>query len=163
VRKFLLGAVFIFCAFLVLRNNFGERQEAAQTGGNRAVSASRASREISGKIEKGETFFDVFKKYHLDLSDLFKLCEASADIYQLKNACPHRSYKIEVNGNDQIESLAYSIDDDTLLNITNTEEGYNAEKIPVRYEKRIRYIGGIIRDNLISSMSDNSGDVMLAL
>jgi murein DD-endopeptidase MepM/ murein hydrolase activator NlpD len=166
IRKVLIVAVFVSCAFLVLRNNdFSMQQEAVQSGGSGAdaVSASQSCREISGKIEKGETLFDIFKKYHLDLRDLFKLREASADIYKLKNVCPSRPYKIVVDEKDKIESFAYSIDDDTILNIKCTDSGYCAEKIPVRYEKRIRYIGGIIRDNLISSMNDTDGDLMLAL
>ncbi len=163
MKKVLMAAVFIFCAFLVLRYNFSVRHEAAQAGNGGAVSASPACREISGKIEKGETLFDIFRKYHLDLGDLFRIREASADIYKLKDVCPHRSYKIVVDGRDRIESFAYSIDDDTILNITTTDSGYSAEKIPVKYEKRIRYIGGIIRDNLVSSMNDNSGDLTLAM
>jgi murein DD-endopeptidase MepM/ murein hydrolase activator NlpD len=166
MRKFLIAAVCVSCAFLVLRNNtFSVRQEAAQASRSSAVAvpASQTCREISGKIEKGETLFDIFKKYHLDVRDLFKLREASADIYKLKDVCPYRAYKIVVNERDKIESFAYSIDDDTILNIKNTDSGYCAEKIPIRYEKRIRYIGGIIRDNLISSMNDTDGDLMLAL
>jgi murein DD-endopeptidase MepM/ murein hydrolase activator NlpD len=166
MRKFLIVAVFVSCAFLVLRNNsLSVRQEAAQASRSDAVaaSASQACREISGKIEKGETLFDIFKKYHLDLRGLFKLREASADIYKLKDVCPCRSYKIVVDERDKIESFAYSIDDDTILKIKSTDSGYCAEKIPVRYEKRIRYIGGIIRDNLVSSMNDTDGDLLLAL
>jgi murein DD-endopeptidase MepM/ murein hydrolase activator NlpD len=166
MRKFLIVAVVVSCAFLVLQNSdFGVRQKEVKAGNNStdALSASRACREISGRIEKGETLFDIFKKYHLDLRDLFKLREASADIYKLKNVCSCRPYKIVVDEKDRIESFAYSIDDDTILNIKCTDSGYCAEKIPASYEKRMRYIGGIIRDNLISSMNDTDGDLMLAL
>jgi murein DD-endopeptidase MepM/ murein hydrolase activator NlpD len=166
MRKFLIVALMVSCTFLVLRNNtFSVRQEAEQAGRSSAgdVSASQTCREISGKIEKGETLFDIFKKYHLDVRDLFKLREASADIYKLKDVCPCRPYKIVVDERDKIESFAYTIDDDTILNIKNTDSGFCAEKIPIRYEKRVRYIGGIIRDNLISSMNDTDGDLMLAL
>jgi murein DD-endopeptidase MepM/ murein hydrolase activator NlpD len=166
MRKFAIVAVIITsCAFLVLKNSPRVCQEEEQLvrSNAAAVSTSQSCREISGKIGKGETLFDIFRKYHLDLGELFKLREASADIYRLKDVCPYRSYKIVVDERDKIESFAYSIDDDTILNIKSTDSGYCAEKIPVKYEKRIRYIGGIIRDNLISSMNDTDGDLMLAL
>jgi murein DD-endopeptidase MepM/ murein hydrolase activator NlpD len=166
MRNIVIVAVILSCALLVLRNNsLRVRHEEARAGRGSAdaVSASQSCREISGKIEKGETLFDIFKKYRLDLGELFKLREASADIYKLKDVCPCRAYKIVVDEKDKIESFVYSIDDDTILNIKSTDSGYCAEKIPVAYEKRVRYIGGIIRDNLISSMNDTDGDLMLAL
>jgi murein DD-endopeptidase MepM/ murein hydrolase activator NlpD len=149
--------------FVALRNGGEVRHEETPKCQSGAVSTTQSCREISGTIEKGETLFDIFKKYDLDLSDLFRLREASADVYKLKDVCPHRPYRIVVDGSDRVESFAYSIDDDTMLNIKSTDSGYSAEKIPVKYEKRIRYIGGVIRDNLVSSMSENSGDLMLAL
>ena len=30
-------------------------------------------REISGVVKRGETFFDIFKNYQLDISELFEL------------------------------------------------------------------------------------------
>jgi murein DD-endopeptidase MepM/ murein hydrolase activator NlpD len=164
MRKIIIAAVFVFCAVFALRNHFSVQNKTGLAGKSGVVSCAQPGREISGSIGKGETLFAVFRKYHLDLRDLFELREASADIYKLKDVCPDRSYRIVIDGSDKIQSFAYSIDDDTILNIKkSTDSGFVAEKIPVRYEKRIRYIGGIIRDNLISSMSDNSGDLMLAL
>jgi hypothetical protein len=36
--------------------------------------------EIMGTIEKGGTLFNIFKKYGLDIAELFKLRESSANI-----------------------------------------------------------------------------------
>jgi murein DD-endopeptidase MepM/ murein hydrolase activator NlpD len=172
MRKSFVVAVFLAMAFITLRSNFavvensepdnstsGVLTETSQNGAEKP----KEYREITGNIKKGETLFDIFKKYKLDLKDLFRLKEASADIHKLRKLSPDRPYKIIVDENDQINSFVYWIDDDTILNIKSTEEGFCAEKIPVQYERRIHHIGGVIKDNLISSMSEGKGNLMLAL
>jgi len=123
----------------------------------------RDSREISGEIKKGETLFEIFKKYNLDIGELYRIREASANIHRLRELYPGRPYKIVLNNNAQINSFIYGIDDDYLLNINRTDKGYHAEKVSVRYEKRILHIGGTIKDNLIASLGEGSENLLLAL
>jgi len=121
-------------------------------------------REISDVIKKGETLFDIFRRYHLDLKELFDLREASADIYRLRNLYPGQPYKIWVDHNERLNSFSYWIDDDNILNITRSDSGFYATKVPVPYEKRILHIGGPIHDNLISSIGRGGKEnLMLAL
>jgi murein DD-endopeptidase MepM/ murein hydrolase activator NlpD len=120
-------------------------------------------REINGKIKKGETLFDIFKKYKLDISELYKIREASANIHRLRELYPGRPYKIVLDNNEQINSFIYGIDDDCSLNINRTDKGYCAEKVPINYEKRILHIGGTIKDNLIASMGEGNENLLLAL
>jgi len=120
-------------------------------------------REISGKIKKGETLFDIFKTYKLDISELYKIREASANIHRLRELYPGRPYKIVLGEGSQIHSFAYGIDDDSFLNINRTNEGYRAEKVPVLYEKRILHLGGTIKDNLIASLGEGDENLLLAL
>jgi murein DD-endopeptidase MepM/ murein hydrolase activator NlpD len=120
-------------------------------------------KEIQGTIKKGETLFDIFKKYGLGIGELFRLREASADIHRLRELYPGQPYKILVSDDNQINSLNYWIDDDHILNITHTESGFVAEKVAVDYEKRIMHMGGTIKDNLISSVGEDRENLMLAL
>ncbi|MBE0556700.1 MAG: hypothetical protein IH628_05645, partial [Proteobacteria bacterium] len=122
-----------------------------------------AFREIKGDIKKGETLFEIFKKYNLDVGELYKLREASAGIYRLRELHPGRSYRIVIDNNERIDSFHYGIDDSCLLSISRTDEGYCAEKVPINYEKRILHIGGTIRDNLVASMEGGDGDLLLAI
>ncbi len=172
MRKSFVVAVFLAMAFITLRSNFAVVENSEPDNSTSGVLTETSQneaekpkeyREITGNIKKGETLFDIFKKYKLDLKDLFRLKEASADIHKLRKLSPDRPYKIIIDENDQINSFVYWIDDDTILNIKSTEEGFCAEKIPVQYERRIHHIGGVIKDNLISSMSEGKGNLMLAL
>lgn len=119
--------------------------------------------EISGYIHKGETLFDIFKKYKLDVKDLFKLREASADIHRLRYLNPNQPYKIILDNDDQINSFKYWINDETILHIINTEAGFFAEKICIAYEKKIEYIEGTIQTNLVSALGKERGGLLLTL
>jgi len=120
-------------------------------------------REIKGKIRKGETLFDIFKKYRLDLADFFSLREASANIHKLRNLQVDQPYRILLDADNQINSFTYWIDDDTILDVKCGEDGFCAKKIAVPYEKKIDHIGGMIKDNLISSLGQGKEALMLAL
>jgi len=120
-------------------------------------------REIAGRIQTGEILFDIFKKYELDTNELFKMREASADLHRLRDVSPNRPYKIILNDQEQIKSFTYWINGDTVLSIMNTDEGFYAEKTVVQYKKRIEYIGGVIKDNLVSSIGNGNGGLRLAL
>jgi len=159
MRKIPISALLIVIVFLIIISNFKIIKKAEKT-----VSADPEEyHEITGNIKQGDTLFDIFKQYKLDLRDLFKLKEASADIHKLRKLYPGRQYKIVIDGNNQISSFTYWINDENILNITRTQSGFNAEKITVNYEKRIHHIGGMIDDNLITSMGEGEENLLLAL
>jgi murein DD-endopeptidase MepM/ murein hydrolase activator NlpD len=130
---------------------------------NKTDAVEENYKEISGTIQKGETLFDIFKRYKLDLTELFKIKEASASIHRLSNLHPGRHYKIVVNEDNQINSFVYWMDEDSFLNATRAESGFEAEKKELEYDRRYEHIGGVIKDNLISSIGQGRENIMLAL
>lgn len=158
MRKIFISAICLALFVLIIRINLN-----IDSGTEKVLTEDKACKEISGIVEKGETLFDIFKKYKLSIKNLFELKEASANIHRLKDLCPGRSYKIIVDDNNQISSFVYWIDDDYILNINRTETGFIAEKKPINYEKRVLHIGGVIKDNLISSIGEGKEKLLLAL
>ena len=156
MRKALLTVLFVLVIFLTIRSNLNIKNETEKPEQNALI-------EISGTIKKGETLFDIFKRYRLDLKDLFKLKEASADIHRLRELYPGQLYRLIIDSNNQINSFIYWINNDSILNITRTDSGFCAEKQAVEYEKRIQHIGGLIKDNLISSIGEGKENQLLAL
>ena len=120
-------------------------------------------REIAGQIKKGETLFEIFRKYNLNIGDLYKMRQASADVHRLKALNPGRFYRIVLDDAERIDSFVYGIDDDSVLNIRRTDGGYHAEKVPINYERRTLRIGGTIKGNLIASLEGGAGNLLLAL
>ncbi len=157
MKRILITAVFLITAFLMMRGDFDifNKQENAGEYGK--------YREISGTVRKGETLFNIFKRYNLNITELFRIKEASANIHKLRELYPGQPYKIIIDDNNRINSFIYWINDDSVLNIYRTESGFCAEKKDVEYEKRTLHLGGVIKDNLISSVGNGSENIMLAL
>ncbi len=158
MKNGLLAAAFLIIAFFIIRNNVNIVQRTDKGAPQKAECI-----EIQGTINKGETLFDIFKKYQLDIGELFKLREASADVHRLRKLYPGRPYKISVDMNNNVDSFIYWIDDDYMLNIKRTESGFSAEKVAVGYEKKIQHLGGAIKNNLIASVGEGRENLMLAL
>jgi len=133
VKKILLTVSTVFIMFIIIRSNF-------DTTGKQSITlpVQKNCRQICGTVEKEETLFDIFKRYRLDIGELLKIKEASADIHRLKELYPGRTYKIVIDDNNNVNSFTYWIDEDNILTITRTDSGFCAEKACVDYEKRIQ-------------------------
>ncbi|MBI5406194.1 MAG: peptidoglycan DD-metalloendopeptidase family protein [Nitrospirae bacterium] len=159
MKKLFITSIFLVVFFLIIAGNLDSYTEE----GYSSSSVGENFREISDTIKKGQTLFDIFKRYHLDIGELLELRKASADVYRLRNLYPGQSYKILVDDNDRVNSFSYWIDDNSILNITRSDSGFYAEKVPIAYEKRILYMDRAIEDNLISSAGEGKEGLMLAL
>lgn len=166
VRKVFITSLFLVILFFTVRGGF-HTTDTSKKYVPRETKKERYEknefREITGSIKKGETLFDIFKRYGLEFSELFKIKEVSAGVHKLGRLYPGRPYKIVVDKDDKLNEFLYWIDDDTILNISKTETGFLAEKVAVDYEKRISRISGKIEDNLITSIGDGKEHLLLAL
>jgi murein DD-endopeptidase MepM/ murein hydrolase activator NlpD len=167
MKKIFVGAFMLIALFLVVKGQPPVSDKTDTPGTAKPAEVDKIENtifsEIKGRIAKGETFFNIFKKYKLDISELFLIREAAADVHELKELHPGRQYKITVDDNEKVSSLEYRINDDAILNVTRTASGFYAEKIPIKYEKKILHIGSVIRDNLISSLGEGRENLVLAL
>lgn len=131
-------------------------------------------RAIEGVVVPGETMYEVFIRYGLDIQDLFSIREASANIFSLRNISAGQNYKLLANEQNKVLSFIYRMNDDYILKIVRDGEGFTptskslvwgftAEKTAIEYEKRVAHIGGIIDDNLISSVGEGKDKNRLAL
>jgi murein DD-endopeptidase MepM/ murein hydrolase activator NlpD len=157
IRNVSLMVIGLFVTFLIVRSNL------RIGNGQTPAPVQQTCKEICGTVGKGETLFDIFKKYKLHVEELFALKEASADVHRLGDLYPGRPYKITINNDNRIDSFTYWIDDDNILCVTRTDSGFSAEKKCVDYEKRVEYIAGVIKDNLISSIGEGGERLKLAL
>lgn len=151
--------IIISLSFLAFLGNFSQIAKRKET----PAIQQQEFQVITGIIKKGETLFDIFKRHHLYITELYKIREASANIHKLREIYPGRQYKIICDNNEQISSFLYWIDDDCYLNVNRTDQGYCAEKIPIVYEKRTLNIGSSIKGNLISSLGEGTENLLLAL
>ena len=120
------------------------------------------SRWIEDVVKRGETMFDIFHKYGIDVRELFRLGEASASVHRLREITTGQPYRIELGADNSVRSLIYQIDDDLLLTITRTDPGFRAKKIAIPYEKREGTYGGCIESNLYEALGNGGESALLA-
>jgi murein DD-endopeptidase MepM/ murein hydrolase activator NlpD len=120
------------------------------------------SRLIEDVVKRGETMFDIFHKYGLDVQELLRLKEASAGIHRLRDISAGKPYKIELAPDNSVLSLTYQINDDVQLNVTRIDPEFRAEKIVIPYEKRERNLGGRIENNLYVALANDGESALLA-
>lgn len=161
MRKFYFVAIFLVMLLIAVSGNF----TISGKDNNTLPPAEEENNyiEIKDKVKSGETLFDIFKKNGLNLKELFQIRKASASVYRLRNLFPGQQYKIVVDPDNRIAAFLYWLNDEHVLNVTKTDSGFQAEKVPVEYEIKVLHIGGIINDNLISSMKEYKEALMLAL
>ncbi len=159
-----LSIVLLFVGFIFLTvNGINSSDVPGPRIPQTALQASDRYHKIDGTIEKGQSFFDIFIHNEIDIGDLDRLRQASADVYALKNVHPGSPYEIHVDAAGRVHAFTYGINDDTTLQIKRTDTGFIAEKISVQYERKIHHMGGTIRDNLIASIGDGKDNMLLAL
>ncbi|MDX9715384.1 MAG: peptidoglycan DD-metalloendopeptidase family protein [Dissulfurispiraceae bacterium] len=161
IKKISILSVALLIAFIAFRSNFEITKKTASDIPE--LEQTTQNKEITGVINKGETLFDIFKKYNLDFAELFKIKEASANIHRVRNLHPGQPYKIILDQDNQVCSLTYWINDEAILNVNRNETGFCAEKQSIEYEKIYKNISGTIDNNLVSSIGDDNSGLLLAL
>ncbi|MBF0337196.1 MAG: M23 family metallopeptidase [Nitrospirae bacterium] len=121
--------------------------------------------KIRGFIKKGETLYDITKKYGLKTGDLLNITRAAKDFHDLRDLRPTMSYRIVVDrkSNDILE-LKYAIDDTSYLTVSKklNREDFQAQMTSLTYETRVGMISGEIKSNLIESIGTDKEHVNVA-
>ena len=156
LKKIIIMVSFLTLISVAMSNNIPKKNK------QKGVKA-KSYKEIKGTIKKGDTLFTIFKKYRLELNELHEIKRSSKEIHDLKKLVLGRPYMLSIDKKNKINSFIYHVDEDALLNVTSSESGFQAEKITLDYDVQIKYIGGTIKDNLVSSIGEDKDNMLLAL
>lgn len=152
MRKFSYTAFIVLAtAFLIIKINTPYKAESKP---DKVQAPEEEFREIADVVQPGETLFDIFKDNSLDIVEMISISKASAGTYDLGKLSQGRSYSIKLDNENQVRSLTYCINDDCVLYVRRTEEGFCAQKVPIQYEKKAKHMAGVIKDNLVFSMNN---------
>lgn len=160
----LIGLVFIIS--LIFNNNLSGRETPPAFPGHPVVLEVPQINEIIGFVKYGESLFDIFKKHGLDLNYLSSIVRSSRKVYNLFRMLPGRSYIINTfvypDGNRELSSFKYAIDDSEFLQVVNLGDTFKARRVEVEYEKRPALITGEIKDNLVNAVGDTREHLKIA-
>lgn len=116
---------------------------------------------ISSTVAEGETLSDIFLNNELNVAEIDPVVAASRDIHNLSRIRAGKPYTLALDAERHVLELTYQVDRDSTLIVSRVPESsaYEARMRTVQYERRTTLIGGVIRDNLVSSV----GNLDLAL
>jgi murein DD-endopeptidase MepM/ murein hydrolase activator NlpD len=118
---------------------------------------------VKDTVRRGETFFDIFKKNGFSLTDLVTIRDAAASVHRLRNVSRGQTYVITADHHNFINSLVYYINDEFFLKVRRTDDGFQAERCKIPYERRALTVVGSIEDNLVSALGEGKEPLLLAL
>ncbi len=163
MKKAGVVAAVALAAFLGLWLSRGPGSDGNGSGAPAGTANADGTREISGTVQPRETMSHIFRKYGIEIGQLFRIREAAAGVHRLRDIDRGRPYAITLDSDNNVLSLRYHIDEDRFLSVTRAEEGFRAGVFPIEYEKRTRGIEGAITTNLIASFPPDGDSVALAL
>jgi len=148
----------VFAGILYFRIPPGADRSAAPP-----LPAAPEGRSIEGTVHRGDTMAGLFHRYRLRVEDLFGMRQASASVHPLKYLSEGMAYRITLDPDNNVLSLSYHVSSLEVLRIRRSDGGFEAEKVPIDYERRAGSIGGVIESNLYSALPDDERATQLAL
>jgi murein DD-endopeptidase MepM/ murein hydrolase activator NlpD len=160
--KRVVSIVTLGIAMLVVAGYLSSRSSRVDSSAPRVEKSSAARHEIQGVVKPGETMFDIFKRYGLSIQELFSIREASASIHRLKKISAGQPYKIRLDGDKNVMSFTYQIDEEAWLRITRGDPDFQAEKIEIPFDRRVGSVAGVIENSLYDSLGNGGESALLA-
>lgn len=119
-----------------------------------ALPAEPIPADHSGKVQSGESFYDLMKMAGADDSQIWAMSEATRKTFNLRRLKAGRPYEIIISPEGKPAGFSYGVDDHQLLVIAPSAEGWSARLQPIEYDYHERAVEGVIQDSLYLSLSD---------
>jgi murein DD-endopeptidase MepM/ murein hydrolase activator NlpD len=154
----------VIAALVVAAGILFSRSQAVVERPERSIPPQRDEiRAIEGTVRAGDTMEALFHKYGLRAEDLFGMRQAAADVHALKYLSEGRPYRITLDPDNNVLSLTYQVNDMDLLRVLRSDEGFEAAKVPIAYERRVGHLGGVIRTSLYAALPEDDRATQLAM
>mgnify|MGYP001826469340 FL=1 len=122
---------------------------------------------IEGKdytFKKGDTLYEFLLDLNLPPQEIFQVLESSKTVYDLKKIKPDTTITLDIDSNsNSLNRLVYNYDDQHLLVVHKTPEGYSTSKEKILYDISLRTIQGTIKNNLFDDAIEAGGNPQIIL
>ncbi len=122
---------------------------------------------IEGKdytFKKGDTLYEFLLDLNLSPQEIFQVLESSKTVYDLKKIKPDTTITLDIDANsNSLNRLVYNYDDQHLLVVHKTPEGYSTSKEKILYDISLRTIQGTIKNNLFDDAIEAGGNPQIIL
>ena len=115
-------------------------------------------------FKQGDTFYEVLLDLDLPPQEIFDVLESSKTVYDLRKVKPDTTIALDINSQEpSLNRLVYNYDDQHLLVVNKTPEGYSTSKEKIPYDVSLRTIQGTIKNNLFDDAIAAGGNPQVIL
>jgi murein DD-endopeptidase MepM/ murein hydrolase activator NlpD len=156
----LVGVTLLFSSLLdktktapFIEGELISKQEDSLSFDNKTLPLEKSRKTIEQTLVRDDTLFDLFTKNDIDPKELPDLLKASRKIYNLNRLTPGNLLELEVNTEDNaIHRFRYEIDEDEILIIEKSDNGFLARKEKLEHDIRLDIKSGVISNSLFEAV-----------
>ncbi|MFH1624960.1 MAG: peptidoglycan DD-metalloendopeptidase family protein [Pseudomonadota bacterium] len=110
---------------------------------------------VKHTLVRDDTLYDVLRGNGITPGEIADLLTTSKKIYNLSRIRSGNVLELEIDTPDNtINSLRYEIDEENILVVERSDDGFSARKERVEYETRISVKGSAVRNSLFEAVID---------
>ena len=123
--------------------------------GERISSENNKTRKIRRTLEKDETLFGILTENKITGGEILNLLVASKKVHDLNRIRPGNMLELQLNALDNtVNSLKYEIDEDSVLVLQKSVDGFSARKMAIEYHTRLSVKHATISNSLFETIID---------
>ncbi len=116
---------------------------------------------ISGTIRRGESIDVSLRRQSVSTEMRLAIIAALKSQLDFKRIKPQDTYTLQLDRNGELENFSYQSGPLTVLNVKNSDNGYQASRAPIELERREVKISGEIKSSLFAAFADQNEDMRL--
>jgi murein DD-endopeptidase MepM/ murein hydrolase activator NlpD len=118
---------------------------------SRKIVESNDTHTIAVKVKHGDSLASIFQRNDLDPAELHNIIHTNADTKSLRHLVPGQSFRIQVDDDNAVQSLLYTINPLESLDIQRDGDDFIAHYHHKNVEKRINHASAIITSSLFEA------------
>ena len=149
--------VIIIAGFVLDRTNILRRNKEApesEAVQQEKVLKKKEDNAINYIIKPGNTFDTIMGKYNVEPVDRIAIFEVAKDIYDLSTLKAGQSLKLTLKDNPGLIKLEYEYDDENILIVERSEEGFQSRNELIEYDIEINKASGEIASSLFETAAE---------
>ncbi|MGD1047132.1 MAG: peptidoglycan DD-metalloendopeptidase family protein [Candidatus Krumholzibacteriaceae bacterium] len=127
---------------------------AAQPADTAVASTGPKAPDFAGIVSPNMSFFDLMLKCGLDAPSIELIQKAVRNVYDFRKIYPGQRYEVYAADNGDIESMKFSVDDESYIHINIKDGEISAERLGYTFTDQLRTVSGTITSSLYKAIDE---------
>jgi murein DD-endopeptidase MepM/ murein hydrolase activator NlpD len=127
---------------------------ASQPADTAIASTGPKTPDFAGIVSPNMSFFDLMLKCGLDAPSIKLIEKAVRNVYDFRRIYPGQRYEVYAADNGDIESMKFSVDDESYIHINIKDGDISAERLGYTFTNQLRTAAGTITSSLYNAIDE---------